>query len=771
MIGNPLVRWLLGLDAVPADAHPVRLAWEHPLAAWAWTSIAAAAVAIAWMSYRRMPVGAVRGRTLVALRSGVLVLLAALAAGPLLEVPRESVEPDVVLVLADRSASMEVQDIAGAGGSMRSRDAALRAAIGAGNALASLGKEHQVAWFGFSESIDPLVPAQDGSIDPGDAAGDRTLLGSAITEALSRASGRPVSAVVLLTDGRTTDPPDRSLVRRLQADGIAVLSMALGSEQPLGDALVTESRAPRRAFARDLVPVEAVVERRGPAAARGARVVLVDTATGTVLDRSELAPSPDDAVRRDVVQLVARPSSAGDARWEVRIEPGEGTPDLMPANDRRAIPVTLVDRPVRVLYVEGYPRWEYRYLKNLLQREQTVESAVMLLSADRDFAQEGNTPIGRLPRTREEFARYDLIVIGDVPASFFTGDQLMQVRSAVAERGTGLAWIGGSRSTPRSWHGTSLEDLLPFGGPYELERIADPVNLEPTAAAARLGVLRIADDPKEPFPAELRDSASQWAMLEWAQRISPSALKPTAEVLAESVQQVEGSPAPLVVTMRYGAGTVLYVATDEIWRWRNGRGETYPERFWVQLLRSLARPSLGVGREEVSVAVEPGRAFVGDAVRVEVELPSGQVPPTVALEAVPEDARSAAVDIEARPGSGSTLVASWVPESPGRWRIRPRDPSLAAKAGSGAVVEVGRSDRELRDAESDWPLLRALARETGGTVEGPDGLDALVRAIPNRSIRTERPIRDELWNSPAALMAMVLLLTAEWVVRRSARLI
>ena len=450
---------------------------------------------------------------------------------------------------------------------------------------------------------------------------------------------------------------------------------------------------------------------------------------------------------------------------------GQPARDLLPVNNRRAVPITLVDRPMRVLYIDGYPRWEYRYLKNLLQREQTIESSVMLLSADRDFAQEGNTPIARLPRTREEFERFDLIVIGDIPATFFTGEQLLEMKRAVAERGTGLAWIGGSRSTPRTWHGTSAEELLPFTGPYELERLSVPVNLSPTPLAARLGVLRLADDPKSAFPAELLSPDEGWAQLEWAQRIPIQSLKPASEILAESAQEIEGGHAPLVVGMRYGAGNVLYVATDEIWRWRNGRGETYPERFWVQLLRSLARPSLGIGREEVRIAIEPGRAVVGDTVRVEVELPTGAQPTTVALEAIPEDSRGSAVDIVAMPGTGGLFVAAWSPEREGRWKVRPRDPSLAARAGDGAILEVTRSDRELRDAEADRPLLESLARETGGRVVGPVDAAALVRSLPNRSIRTENPLRDPIWNSPLALAILMSLLASEWIIRRSARLI
>ena len=97
-----------------------------------------------------------------------------------------------------------------------------------------------------------------------------------------------------------------------------------------------------------------------------------------------------------------------------------------------------------------------------------------------------------------------------------------------------------ARSTPRSWHGSALEELVPFTGPYELERLASPVNLEPTPLAARMGVLRLADDPKAPFPAELRSADEGWSQLEWAQRIPVASLKPASEVLAESVQDEIG---------------------------------------------------------------------------------------------------------------------------------------------------------------------------------------------------------------------------------------
>ena len=142
MIGWPPIRWLLGLDAIPSDAPVVRWAWERPLPPWAWAAVAVAAAMVAWMSYRQVDVARGRRRTLAAMRALTLAFLAALAAGPVLEVPRERVEPDAVLVLADRSRSLEIEDTAGPDGTTSTRDAALRA-IAARSPLDSLGAEHR----------------------------------------------------------------------------------------------------------------------------------------------------------------------------------------------------------------------------------------------------------------------------------------------------------------------------------------------------------------------------------------------------------------------------------------------------------------------------------------------------------------------------------------------------------------------------------------------------------------------------------------------------
>jgi uncharacterized membrane protein len=556
-------------------------------------------------------------------------------------------------------------------------------------------------------------------------------------------------------------------VRRLQSDAVPVFAVALGSSDPIGDVAVRRVDAPRRAFVRDKVPVMVEIDRLGEAAAgRSVTVTLRDAQSGEVLDAQTIPPGE---TRR--VALTAEPELAGEASWQVVVE-GE-QPDLIPANNQKSFAIDLVDRPLRVLFVEGYPRWEYRYVKNLLVREKTVESSVMLLSADRDFAQEGNQPITRLPRSPEEFAQFDVIVIGDVPGTFFAPDQLDAMRDQVAERGTGLLWIGGERSTPRTYAGTVLADLLPMRGSLTLPVMGVPVNMVPTEAAERFGVLRLAWGQEEGWPDELANPQSGWSSLHGVQRIEPGRLKPTAEVLARSVQEFEGEALPLVVHMRYGAGQVMYVATDEIWRWRFGRGEALPEQFWIQMIRMLGRETLVSGGEQAILEVEPRRVAVGQPFTIDLRVLDARLadPRRTTVAAQLQDAQGQAaseIELQRVSPNDERFAATSIAGTPGEWRVVMRDLSGLRLESS---VEVFAPDDELRRPETDHPLLEDLTAATGGRLLAPEEIEEIETLLPDRSVTTYSPLTERLWDTPLFFGVIVLLVTLEWVGRKVIRLV
>ncbi|MHC5022574.1 MAG: hypothetical protein ACYTGG_01505 [Planctomycetota bacterium] len=778
-MSDGLMRWLLDIDVIPAGAEGLRLAWERPWAGWVWALLILLAIAFAGWSYSRITGGRTSRVILAGLRCALVILVLVVISGPMLELPRETVEQDWVLVLADRSESMTIADAAVQGSARLTRDRQLQDLLdGAKPTLDRLAHDRHVVWMGFHTGAFELpVTTRGGTdddvaaleIDLGEATGRRTNLGAAMQQAVQRAAARPLSGIVIFSDGRTSDPPSRALVRRLQSDAVPIFVVPLGSADSVGDLAVRRVDAPRRAFVRDKVPVVVEIDQTGAAPTdRPFTVKLVDEVTGEELDRVDLPAGSDT----DSITLTAEPALAGEATWRVVVDSGET--DLIPENNIKAFRVELIDRPLRVLLVEGYPRWEYRYLKNLLVREKSIESSVMLISADRDFAQEGNQPITRLPRSPEEFAEFDVIILGDAPGQFFSPDQLEMMRAHVAERGAGLLWIAGERYLPRTYAGTALADLLPMRGSLTLGGVGVPVNMTPTTLAERRGVLRLATGDQIGWPRELEDPAYGWSMLYFAQRIEPGRLKPTVEVLAETTTAFNGEPLPLVTHMRYGAGRIIYVATDEIWRWRFGRGELLPEQFWVQMIRMLGREALASSEDAATLEVSPRRLQVNQPLRLELQLldtrlaQAGRETVSAVLE---DDAGRVVAEIELKRtrGAGERYAATYLPRVSGLLTVRIDDPTLEDVALQ-AEVEVFTPDDELRRPETDHPLLADLAATTGGSALAAADLERLPDLLPNRSVRTLNPLTERIWDTPLFFGLILLLATLEWVGRKVIRL-
>lgn len=766
-----LVEWILG-EQVPADAQSMVFVFERPVATWVWFLIVVGACMIGWWSYRRLSAGrssssrVARGG-LALLRALAIVLVAVLIAGPSVRFERMRVERDRLIVLLDRSQSLLIEDAPG--GKSRSRQL-VDLLETAEPALAAIARDKEIDFIGFAGGVFSLARPGEAGTDAGvlpelgEAVGDRTDLDGAIRQGLARAAGRPVSAVLVVSDGRSIVPVAAETMRRLERDSVKVFTVALGAKDPVGDAAIVSATAPVRAFVRDRVPVEVRVDRGGTEGRLAVR--LVDAATGAEIETREVedAGGTESVVVLDLVGEAVGPRT-------VRAELVTDRPDLVRENNARAVTIELVDRPIRVLYIEGTSRWEYRYLKNLLLRERDVESSIMLLSADRDFAQEGNMPIARMPRTKEEFGRYDLFIIGDVPSGYFSPEQLAVIRGEVSERGAGLLWIGGDRSTPASWEGTVLADLIPFRPPLAVETRAGGSLMKPTESAERLGVLRLSDEPGG-WPAVLTDRSLAWPLLRFVQLVPRARLKPTAETLAEvtGVGSTAQEPSAAVMRMRFGAGEIVYVATDEIWRWRYGQGERYPERFWVPLVRLLAREALANDDARAVLSVSPPRVAPGESVLVTVRFRDEETA-SIAPSMVPVEIRDAAgapvARIElAREGGEATAV--FPTDRLGAFRAMASDPAFGS---SEAPFEVVRADDEMRRGDADHEALATLAERSGGQMIDGEGLRRLPALLPLRSREIDESVLRSIWDTPAAFAMLLLLLAAEWTGRRLLRLV
>ncbi len=773
----------------------VALGFDRPLPTWGWALVLIACIALGWWGYRKLE-GLRPARTALAgVRAMLLLVLVILACGPRLERTSERLEPDWVLVLVDRSVSMRVADapIAVEGTTRATRDQQIRALLDQHEAMfTDIAADRELVWLGFDAAAFDLRARSGGDADElgppelPEADGRRTALGSAITGALTRASARPLSAVVVMSDGRSIDAPSAAVVRRLVGERVPVHVVPIGSPEASTDVAIVQAVAPEAAFAGDQAPVRVRIDRRGPAGGASGVLRLIDRTTGEAIDEVRI-DAGDERWQEDeiVLTLVASELQAGETDWQVRFVPDE--PDLLSENDAADLSVRVVDRALRVLFIDGSPRWERRYLTSMLLREPSVRSSSLLLAARRSFIEEGNVTIGFPPTSDEEWAEYDVIVLGDVRSGLFSAEQLDQLREHVASRGAGLLWVGGEANTPASWRGTPLEDLLPFrmdqgAGVSDSSR---PVVLDRTASGERLGVLRL-DENLTSWPEYLTDPQTGWNRLWWSQRIDDAALKPTAEVLARFLPAEGAGPAtPAVLTMPYGSGRVVYVATDEIWRYRYGRGEPLFERFYLPLVRMQARGRLARTGAEAALSVSPRPALVERPTRVEVRLLDQSLVdrrlPAVRAQVRPigEGAQSVAPqsltlgieDTGARRALSQGYAASWLPTEPGTYEIIIDEP-LLAPLGLRIEVEVLADSDELRDPMADHELLASLAERTGGRVFGAETLGELPSALPRREVVIAgQPQLEPLWDRPIVLIVLLLLLASEWVGRRLIRLI
>ncbi len=848
------------------------IGFRHPLPIWAWLLVAALAVVYSWWTYRGLLGSRPMRATAAGMRTAVILLLALLISGPEWVRYDEDREPYWLGVLVDRSASMNQTD-GGRGTSLQgnddqsgiTRDQQLIAALGASEgwtreALA----DRQTRWLGFGQELFELPPglgvASGGPVAAAEALD--TPLRSAIDQTWERLAGRPTAGLVIFSDGRSTQPIDAAWRDALKRRGVPLVVVPLGPPQTTAAWRIDRVDHPRRAYIRDGVPIQVDLNWSGSEIADGVAdqdeiqapittVRLRDLATDEILDEvpaiAQTAPGPGlelmpadrpgsdsgsasltSVGRSFTARLTGRASEAGLAQWRVEVVDAAGTVMPFEADSRtdteddstgRTIQLALTDQPLRVLHIEAYPRWEYRYLASLLRRETSISSSSYLLAAargdDGSFVQEGNVPIRRLPLHARELADYDVIILGDVPASALSDRLAEALQRHVAEEAGGLIWIGGPYHTPAAFAESVLAPLLPMGQPSRVDLAPAPLAgfvFSPTAAAAARGLLRLnleggasevardsefALDPLNPL--NPLDPLAAWPAdlppLRWAQALG--SLKPTAEVLMMR-QEADGDAAPgnlatpaqaLITRLTYGAGTSLYVATDELWRVRRGRGERYFEQIWLPLIRDLGRARVQAMSEQGGrLAVDPRRGEIGAPVRIELALTDRvwmerrleSVSVLVSYQGDGAEGSTEQLTLLTRPlpedlddAASQRFESLWTPQHAGTYQL-----AVIGELESLGLIDTFIAEPaglEARDPRPDHALLAALAEATDGAVLMPENLDQLPAileqlGVPEAIIRpteTRRPFGPPWW----PLIPILILLGAEWILRKVIKLV
>ncbi len=810
--------WLLGLDGIRLgrDA-PVFLRFNASIPAWLLFCLALIAGLAIFLVYKREHVSAGRRIIGALLRAALFTLVVAVLCEPALVLQRNRVEASHVIVMIDRSRSMAAKD------RYLAADLAKRVAAGAGLGEADDLRDHSrldlvtmalrrnqtgagrrllehngLLLCTFSGSLEPLA-FFDGEADVAsfDEAlldlrpdGLKTDLGGALRAALDRARGRRISAIVLASDGQKTEPASLSEALNLaRGRHVPIMPIRIGSTFRPRNVDVGPLRAEPTVFVNDLAAFEFELSASGLTEPEAIETKLVDVLTGATMASAQVEVGGEKPVV--TVELRMKPSQVGRRRYRVEATALSGESNL--EDNKSVVEINVLDDQLDLLYVEGYPRYEYRYLKNALLREETINVSVLLLEADSHFVQEGMDPIRAFPQTPEALRKYDVVLFGDVDprGGWLTEAQMSMLLDFVGNEGGGFGIIAGERFAPHRFLGTPLERLLPIRiDPSFLGRHDAPLDtgfalhLTPIGRRSRLfqfaDVERADDDGQADTTLARSDRFHDLPNIYWYARTLGA--KPGASVLAEhpTVRLADGLM-PLVVGGRYGAGKLLYFGTDDSWRWRRHTGELFHDAFWVQFARELMRGAR-VARDRRFRFQTDRRVYeYGQAVRVSVEILD---PALLALqpesmdiavlrserETVAEAASLIADDrLELhRIGEGAAIYeGTYLPPAAGRFVFRAKSLSTTPRQLAATVaIRVDEPNLEGRRPEADHATLATIADSTGGKVIELDDLEAAFSTIPNRSVEVPDDVVEPLWDSKLAMMLFVFLIGSEWLLRK-----
>ena len=649
--------------------------------------------------------------------------------------------------------------------------------------LRELRGKYRVRLYRVSNSAQPLTEVdRPADIEPAvariralEAAGTQTRLGDGVRQVLTELRGAPPSAIVLFTDGQTTEGEPLSKAAELAArKGVPLFTVGLGSPDPARDLELSELLVDDVVFVDDAVRFQAKLSARGFA---GEKVVvrLKEREPGAEDGKSDkdLETKEIDAPRDghpEKIELIHRPKTTGERTFIVEVE--NRPREMQTDNNRVERLVTVRKEKLKVLYLDSEPRYEFRYLKNYLERDESIDLNVVLLSSDTEYSEQDRFALPTFPSTKEELFSYDVIIVGDADTSVLSQAQMQNLVQFVTENGGGVLFVAGELFDPLGYRGTPLELLLPV-------ELADARN--PTAVGNGVTSYRpelTMEGRSNPiFRLGENEVASMqiWKELpELYWYLEAPRKKPAAQVLAEhpTAAGPEGRM-PLIVYQFLGSGKVMFHAFDDTWRWRFRVGDRYFGRFWVQTIRFMARSRL-VGNRVAEIQTDRKRYQRGQPIQIRVRFPNqGLVPAggeiTIQFERKGQGPRKLALKLAS--GSKNVFEGALPQAAEGEYQIRLMPPPATDRP----VTTEFRVDPPISEREhiemNRAELLRS-ADLSGGKFYTPLAADSLVKDLPEPSkilLDTDPPI--PLWNTWPVLALFLSLITLEWVIRKRKQMV
>ena len=722
---------------------------------WGYALAFAAAVVFAWLAYSRVAVPLTRRNRalLTTLRALTLLLIVIFLLRPVRFVQADGARDSFVAILVDSSRSMRLADV----------DAPRieRARAVAQQLQADLVSQFQVETLTFGETLSRSELAQI------TADARRSDLSTALTALADRYRGRQLAGVVVISDGGDTSAQELGGQTRVD---VPVFTIGVGSSTALRDREVVNLTAGEPLLTGSSVDLSVAVATNGLGTAP---IELRLTENGRPLETRRVTPSGERATVHEI--FTVSPAIDRETVYAVTI-PADGG-ELVTENNTRSVLVPPQGRRRRVLLVEGAPGFEHTFLKRALARDNALEvDSVVRKGQDeqgRDtfFIQASSSRSNWLatgyPTRRAELFAYDAVFFGNIEGDFFTRDQLEMTAEFVANRGGGL-FVFGARSFERSGlAGTPLEEVLPIDLTDRRASVARTAEGSAPAANALALTPDGVSHPATRLAVTAEENRKRWAQLPPLAAVATAGgPRPGAQVLA-----VTGSAnglRPLLVTQRYGNGRSMVFAGEAAWRWRMmlPASDTTYELAWRQLARWVAGGATERIEIPPSAVALPGTTeSIRVLVRDEEFKPVGNAEVTIRVTAPGGQERALAAALS-DPTEGRYAAAVRF-DQPGVYKV-----AADVRRGSEALGTVSRPmlvggvDIELAEPALNEAVLRRIAETNGGRYVPADEA-AGVPALLQDSKIGQRPMEmRDLWHNGWSLAAIIVLLGAEWLLRR-----
>jgi uncharacterized membrane protein len=737
--------------------------FAYPLPWWLAAVLVALVGGAAFIQYRR-PLAPVSRTQLLALATARVVALTALILflfRPMITLPPSGERDAVVPVLIDISRSMRIAD---AGNQSR-----LAAAAGLLKTTVLPAIEGRFASELYTVG-DGLAPLEPSAVDRMSAGARRTDLTGALAAIRDRYRGQRVPGIVVLSDGGDTGG---AAAAAPAGDGPPVFAIGIGSADGLHDREVLSVAAgdPRIDRASVDLHVSAVSIGFGRTP-----FTLRLLANGHVLETRRVNPPADASPVDELFTVSPDPLNATVYTAEIPADPAEPVAE----NNARSVLVSPAGRRRRVLVIEGAPGFEHSFMTRSWAGDPGLEVDVVTRKGKNAEAQDtffvqagagrGAALTSGFPARKDQLFAYDALVIANVEAEYFTRPQIAMAAEFVSERGGGLLVMGGQSFAQRGLIGSALEEILPV----ELNDRRAGVARATLSASDLASHNRIALTPDGETHPIMRlgpspdESRKRWAALPaLAASAALGGPRPGAKILATTTAP-GGGVFPVVAVQRYGRGRSMIFAGEASWRWKMmvASSDASYDAFWRQAARWLSADSPDPVAITLPDSLEPG-----DVATVQLDVRDASFAPVAgaAIDAsvTPPGGDSSPLKLRRDDPAGARVSASFVPDRAGLYRVR-ADARRGAEALGSADrwLYVGGADREFADPRLNEGWLRRVARSTGGRYGRLSEAPQIVSSLQASAPVAGPPERRDVWHEPWAFLALIALLSGEWILRR-----